>query len=100
MSADGTWKVTIKTPMGAQATTMTLATSGSDLTGSLDAPPPLGKVDFIDGVADGDNLTWGARVTTPMALALQFSAKVDGDAISGDVKMGSFGTSTFEGVRG
>lgn len=100
MAADGTWKVTMKTPMGSQATTMALATSGSDLTGSLDAPPPLGKVDFIDGAADGDKLTWNAKVTSPMALTLQFSAAVDGDSISGTVKMGSFGTSTFEGVRG
>ena len=100
MAADGSWNVTMSTPMGAQQTTLTLATSGTALSGSLDAPPPLGKVEFSDGTADGDNLTWKANLTAPMPMTLEFTAVVSGDTISGHVKMGNFGTSNFEGTRG
>ena len=42
MSADGKWDVTMNSPMGAQQATLTLATSGSTLTGTVeyDSHPP------------------------------------------------------------
>jgi hypothetical protein len=99
MAADGTWNITLNAPMGAQQTTMTLATSDSELTGEIEAPPPIGKVELSDGTVDGDNLTWKVNVTTPMPMVLEFAATVDGDKISGDVKFGSFGNGTLSGVR-
>ena len=100
MAADGTWNVTLTSPMGPQQTVLTLATSGTALSGSLQAPMPLGKVEFSDGTADGDDLTWKANLTSPMPMTLEFTAAVSGDTISGNVKMGAFGTSNFEGTRG
>ena len=35
MAADGTWKIDLKTPMGAQAVTLVLVTDGGALSGSL-----------------------------------------------------------------
>jgi len=35
MSVDGTWNVTMQTPMGAQAGTLTFATDGGTLTGEM-----------------------------------------------------------------
>ena len=52
-----------------------------------------------DGTVDGDNLTWKADITTPMAMTLEFSATVNGDEISGDVKLGAFGNASFSGTR-
>lgn len=97
MSADGTWKTTMNTPMGAQQGTLILATSGSDLTGKLSGPQ--GEIAIEDGKVDGDNLTWKAKITSPMAMTLEFSAKVDGDNISGNVKLGAFGNASFSGSR-
>ncbi len=97
MSADGTWNTTMNTPMGAQNGTMTLSTEGGALSGKLVSPQ--GEIDLEDGTIDGDNLTWKANITSPMAMTLEFSAKVDGDSMSGDVKLGAFGNATFTGTR-
>lgn len=96
-SADGTWNTTMNTPMGAQQGTLTLATSGSELTGKLAGPQ--GEIDIEDGKVDGDVLSWKAKLTSPMPMTLDFDAKVDGDNISGNVKLGAFGNATFTGSR-
>ncbi len=97
MSADGTWNTTMNTPMGAQNGTMTLATDGETLTGKLVSPQ--GEIELTDGTVDGDALTWKADITSPMAMTLEFSATVDGDSMSGNVKLGAFGDATFSGTR-
>jgi hypothetical protein len=38
-------------------------------------------------------------MTSPMPMKLEFAAEVDGDAISGTVKLGAFGNATFSGTR-
>ena len=53
MSADGAWKITINTPMGAQQLDATITTAGDSFTGVVDGP--MGKQD-IAGKIDGDNL--------------------------------------------
>ena len=97
MSADGTWNTTMNTPMGAQNGTMTLSTDGGTLTGTLKSPQ--GEIELNDGTVDGDNLTWKADISSPMAMTLEFSATVDGDSMSGNVKLGAFGGATFTGTR-
>jgi len=97
MSADGTWNVTMNSPMGAQDATLVLATDGGTLTGSMNSPQ--GSMDITDGTIDGDALTWKAALTQPMPITLEFKATVDGDSISGDVALGSFGNATFSGTR-
>ena len=97
MSADGTWNTTMNTPMGAQNGTMTLSTDGGTLTGTLVSPQ--GEIELTDGTVDGDTLTWKADITSPMAMTLEFTATVDGDSMSGDVKLGAFGDATFTGTR-
>ncbi|MCB1683103.1 MAG: hypothetical protein R3E82_12735 [Pseudomonadales bacterium] len=97
MSADGTWNTTMNTPMGAQKGTLTLASSGSTLTGKLSGPQ--GELELQDGKVDGDNVSWKASITSPMAMTLEFSAKVEGDNINGNVKLGAFGNASFTGTR-
>ena len=97
MSADGTWNTTINTPMGAQQGTLTLTTDGGTLTGKMAGAQ--GEMELQDGTVDGDNLTWKADMTSPMPMTLEFSATVNGDEISGNVKLGAFGDATFSGTR-
>ena len=97
MSADGTWNTTMNTPMGAQNGTMTPSTEGGTLTGKLESPQ--GEIELQDGTVDGDSLTWKADITSPMAMTLEFSATLDGDTMTGNVKLGAFGDASFSGTR-
>jgi hypothetical protein len=97
MSAAGTWNITTKSPMGSQDGTLTLDVDGGALTGTMSGAQ--GSMELEDGKADGDSLSWVANMTSPMPMKLEFAATVDGDAISGTVKLGAFGNATFEGTR-
>jgi hypothetical protein len=97
MSANGTWNTTINTPMGAQNGTLELNVDGSDLSGKMSSPQ--GEMAIENGAIDGDSLSWKAAITAPMPMTLEFSATVDGDAITGTVKLGAFGEAKFLGTR-
>ena len=97
MSADGTWNVTLNTPMGAQAGTLDLATDGNTLTGTMSGPQ--GSMELENGTADGDSLSWTVNMTQPMPITIEATATVAGDEISGEAKLGAFGTATFSGSR-
>ena len=98
MAVDGTWKLTVNTPMGTQESTLVLSTAGGKATatqsaGSSDARP----VD--DVTVDGNNVSWKASISKPMAMTLEFNGTVNGDSMDGRVKLGMFGTQSFSGVR-
>ena len=96
MSADGNWKITINTPMGAQEVTASITTSGDTFTGKTQGP--MGAAD-ISGKVNGNTLTWSSAITQPMPMTLEFEATVDGDKMSGNVKLGAFGNAPLSGVR-
>ena len=95
-AADGTWKITVNTPMGAQEVTATIVTSGDSFTGKTEGR--LGSQE-ISGKVAGDQLTWSANITNPMPMTLDFDATVAGDAMTGTVKLGNFGNAPLNGVR-
>ncbi len=98
MAADGVWKITVNSPMGAQESTWRLSTSGTELEGSSEGGPG-GTVEAKNGRADNGHLTWSADITTPFPMTLEFDVTVDGDSMVGQVKAGSFGHSPLNGVR-
>ena len=83
--------------MGQQKATITLTTDGDTLTGTMEGQQ--GTLELKDGAVDGDSVSWKADITNPMPITLEFSATVDGDSLSGDVKLGSFGNASFTGTR-
>jgi len=97
MSADGTWNITMNTPMGPQTATLTLKSNGDSLEGTVSGPQ--GSLDIEEGKVDGDTLTWAINMTQPMAMRLDAKATVDGDKLTGEVDLGSFGKATMEGTR-
>ena len=96
MSADGNWKTTVNSPMGVQEGTLSIATSGETFTGKMEGR--MGAQD-ISGKVDGNNLSWSASITSPFPMTLEFTVMVDGDAMTGSVKAGAFGSSPLTGVR-
>ena len=97
MSADGTWKITVQTPMGSQSSTVELATDGATLTGTQTGNGESGPI--YDGSADGDTATWKVDITRPLSLTVTFNATVSGDSISGTAEAGMFPPSPFSGSR-
>jgi hypothetical protein len=98
MAVDGTWNVTLNTPMGSRNATLELTADGNDLSGKWGGQQ--GSQEFSGGKVDGDNVSWNVMMSGAMGqMELQFKGKVDGDNISGDVQFGSFGSGTFSGTR-
>lgn len=96
MAVDGKWNLTIKTPMGEQTAVLTLKQEGDALTGEMSGQ--AGTTPIENGKVEGDVLKWHAKVTSPMPITLEFEGKEDGGNLSGNVKLGAFGTSTFSGA--
>ena len=70
---------------------------GSSFTGSVS--DPMGSMDVKDGMVSGNTLTWKMDMKVPMPMDLDCDAVVDGDAISGNVRAGAFGSMALSGVR-
>ena len=97
MSVDGTYNIVINSPMGAQKVTLTLKAEGSTLTGTQSARG--NSMAIANGKVDGNNVSWQAKITSPMPMTLETSGTVDGNKISGTVKAGAFGSFPFSGER-
>lgn len=98
MAVDGTYEITIDTPMGAQKASLTLKTDGDALSGKIDSS--LGSQEFGGGSVSGEVITWQMEVDSPMGkMNLEYEAKVTGDDIAGEVKVGGFGSSPLKGKR-
>ena len=93
---NGAWNCTIDTPMGEQAFTLVVASTGFSFTG--EAKGDMGAM-AIEGDVDGDTLAWPMRIPKPMPLTLNCTATVDGDTLEGKVSAGIFGKFTLKGVR-
>lgn len=98
MALDGTWNLTLETPMGERRSTLTLKSSGGALTGTQEAEGVTTEI--FEGSVSGDSASWKVAITNPMPLTLTFNASVAGDAISGNADTGMFGSFAFEGKRG
>jgi hypothetical protein len=97
MAVDGNWNLTMSTPMGDRETTLSLKSSGAALTGTQAADG--NSIEIFDGKVDGDDVSWKVSITNPMPLTLEFTGKVSGDGISGEMGIGPMGSFPFTGKR-
>lgn len=96
-NVDGNWNVVVHSPMGDQAATLSVASSGGSFTGSFSGA--LGNTEVNDGKVDGDTLTFSIDISVPMPMTLTGDVKVDGDAMTGTMTAGAFGSFPLEGTR-
>ncbi|MBA4179085.1 MAG: hypothetical protein C0506_00710 [Anaerolinea sp.] len=97
MAIDGNWKVVMQSPMGARDATAEFASAGGALSGAFGGA--AGAVP-LSGSVDGNKVNWAATVNGPMGqMELKFDGTVDGDALSGTVAFGAFGSGSFTGTR-
>jgi hypothetical protein len=97
MSADGTWNLTMQTPMGERRSTLTLSTAGGTLTGTQQAEGDTTNIS--EGTVNGNDVSWKVSITNPMPLTLTFSGTVDGNSLNGNADTGMFGSFPFQGTR-
>jgi hypothetical protein len=97
MAVDGTWDLTMSTPMGERKATLSLKNSGGTLTGTQGAEG--NSTEIFDGTVNGDDVAWNISITNPMPLTLNFTGKVSGDSMSGEVGIGPMGSFPFTGTR-
>ncbi len=96
-AVDGSYDVTIKSPMGDQSAVLTVTSDGGGFSGNMAGG--LGSMDIAGGTVDGNTLSWAMDMTVPMPMKLDCTATVDGDAITGEVKAGAFGSMGLSGTR-
>lgn len=96
MAVNGKWNLVIKTPMGEQKGVLTLKEEGGKLTGEMSGA--TGVVPVENGRVEGERIKWSAKVTSPMPITLDFDGAIEGGNLSGSVKLGAFGSSTFSGA--
>lgn len=97
MPVAGTYTCVTKTPMGEQQSTFTVNVDGDSFTGQNVGA--MGTMDVIDGKVSGNRLTWKMEMKVPMPMTLDCEATVDGDALTGSVKAGAFGSMAMSGTR-
>jgi hypothetical protein len=97
MSVAGTYDVTTRTPMGDQKGTLTVVVDGDSFTGTV--TNPMGTMDVQDGKVNGNTLTWKMDMKVPMPMSLDCEATIDGDALTGKIVAGAFGSMALSGSR-
>ena len=97
MAVDGNWNITMSTPMGERKAMLSLKSSGGTLTGTQSADGNSGEI--FDGTVNGDDVFWKLSITNPMPLTLEFTGKVSGDSLNGQMGIGPMGSFPFTGMR-
>ncbi|KAJ1563153.1 hypothetical protein HK405_012422 [Cladochytrium tenue] len=98
VKVDGTWNLTVQTPMGAQPVTLTLAVGdGNSLTGALNGAE--GRNEISNGTIDGATVYFHAAFKRGVKLSVSYKATIDGDSISGTAKARLLPAIRFTGTR-
>jgi len=97
MAVDGTWNLTMQTPMGERRATLVASSQSGALTGKQSGDG--GTTDLFEGTVSGSDVSWKISITNPMPLTLQFTGAVDGDKMSGKMSAGALGSWPFSGTR-
>lgn len=97
MQLEGTYDVVVKSPMGDQASKLTVNLEGDGWSGSMAGG--MGAMDITGGTIEGHTLHWIMNMTVPMPMTLNCKATVNGDSIEGMVRAGAFGEFPLTGTR-
>ncbi|GGX68816.1 hypothetical protein GCM10010358_23950 [Streptomyces minutiscleroticus] len=96
-SAEGTWDLTMSTPIGRVEAVLDIGRRDGVLTGSAHGTGE--EVPLTEVVLDGDRLTWKQAITKPLRLNLAFDVTLDGDTLTGTSRAGRLPSSKVTGRR-
>ena len=97
MSIDGSYDRVTKSPMGDQASVVTIVTNGDTFTGTNEGA--MGSMALEDGKIDGNTLTWVMNMTVPMPMKLEGNATIIDGVLTGSVNAGAFGEMAMSGTK-
>ncbi|MFC1901011.1 hypothetical protein ACFLYN_05405 [Chloroflexota bacterium] len=98
MAIDGTYKVDVTTVMGTEHIEFTFKTEGNSVGGTIDGL--FGFQSFAGGTIDGNDVLISTIIEAPVGqMELNIGATIEGDKITGQIQLGSFRPSVFEGSR-
>lgn len=97
MSIDGSYDCVTKSPMGDQASVVTIVTSGDTFTGTNEGA--MGSMELENGQINGNELTWVMNMTVPMPMKLEGKATVTDGVLTGSVNAGAFGEMAMNGTK-
>ena len=93
----GNYDCVTKSPMGDQKSVFSVTSDGASFTGQNAGA--MGSLDVDNGTVDGNKLSWTMNMKVPMPMTLECEAVIDGDALTGTIKAGAFGSMAMTGTR-
>ncbi|MER5515901.1 hypothetical protein [Streptomyces sp. NPDC002763] len=97
MSAEGTWDLSISTPIGTIKAVTEFRYEDGVLVGTARGAGE--EVTLSDVLLEDGRLTWKQAVTKPMRLNLAFALTLDGDTLTGTSRAGRLPSSKVTGRR-
>ncbi len=98
MPIDGRYDVQLQTTLGNQAMSLTLQSEGESLSGKISGF--FGEQAFTEGKVTDTEFSWTVGLESPIGvMKLDVKGTYGGDAIQGEVQLGSFRPTPFTGKR-
>ena len=97
---DGVWAIDLDTPLGQRKCTLNLKTDGATASGSLKGEHMT--VDFDHRRVRDNAVRWKSEISIPMLpgkRTITFTARVEGDEVSGTIDGPKMRLATFRGSR-
>jgi hypothetical protein len=93
----GTWLMSVETQAGSGTPTFTLVQKGDQLSGTYKGQ--FGEAP-VTGTVKGNDITITYKISAQgQDVDVVYTGTLDGDKVSGKVKLGSFGDGTFTGKK-
>ncbi len=89
----GTWDMAVETPQGTMSLTATFKQEGEKLTGTQTSQ--MGEI-ALEGSVKGTDIAFAIVFNMQgQDMTITYAGKIDGDAMSGTIEFGSYGSSTW-----
>jgi hypothetical protein len=93
----GTWDLSVETPQGTMSLSATLKQDGEKLTGTQSSQ--MGEV-TLEGSVKGTDIAFVVIINMQgQDLTITYTGKIDGEAMSGAVDFGGYGSSTWSAQK-
>jgi hypothetical protein len=93
----GTWDLAVETPQGTMSLSANFKQDGEKLTGTQTSQ--MGEI-ALEGSVKGTDIAFVVVINMQgQDLTITYTGKIDGDAMSGAVEFGGFGSSTWSGQK-